>query len=384
MTDSNRIEADSGATAGWITTRFVPGSATGLIGRRTIGLIEANDVTTRDRLWALVDADAAIDDILDELTSRGLKSLPSFGVAEIDGDIVRVVARGRVSVVAERSGAEAREIDPSGVRTWTEEALSDVESVTMRIADGDTDDATDSDPYFVLAGIVPASALIRSYAADATADSADEVGESSSSAQSMPTEEVAATDRAAEIDEEPEAPLMDSLWADSPSEPEGIASNDSAPPSPFDDQATDDADESAGSGPAVAEPSSEPARDVSNWSERHVLGVLAFSNGERIPVDGSVLIGRNPKFSDESDGSPLPRIMKFDGPNQGLSRTHAEIRVDGSDIVLEDLHSTNGTEIRLPGQQPERVPGGAPIVIVPGAQIDFGDELFCTLETADA
>ncbi len=72
--------------------------------------------------------------------------------------------------------------------------------------------------------------------------------------------------------------------------------------------------------------------------------------------------------------------MKFDGPGQGLSRTHAEVRIEGEQLVLEDLQSTNGTEVQLPGQPRRRLRSGEPVVIAPGSLIDFGDELHCTVE----
>jgi pSer/pThr/pTyr-binding forkhead associated (FHA) protein len=112
-----------------------------------------------------------------------------------------------------------------------------------------------------------------------------------------------------------------------------------------------------------------------------VHGILAFSNGERINVDRSVLIGRNPKVAGAIEGG-LPHIMKFEGPGQGLSRTHAEVRIEGGEMLLEDLQSTNGTEVQLPGQPRRRVRSGEPVVVVPGTLIDFGDELHCTVETA--
>ena len=122
--------------------------------------------------------------------------------------------------------------------------------------------------------------------------------------------------------------------------------------------------------------------DVANpLIDTPVYGVLVFSNGERIDVDRSILIGRNPKVAGGADGG-LPRIMKFDGPGQGLSRTHAEVRIEAGEVYVEDLQSTNGTEVQLPGQQRRRLRGGEPVAIVPGTLIDFGDELHCTLESA--
>ncbi|MGA9278835.1 FHA domain-containing protein, partial [Ilumatobacter sp.] len=110
-------------------------------------------------------------------------------------------------------------------------------------------------------------------------------------------------------------------------------------------------------------------------------GILVFSNGVRIAVDRNVLIGRNPKVPGEYTGG-LPHLMKFDGPGQGLSRTHAEVRLEGGEMWLEDLDSTNGTEVQLPGQQRRRMRAGEPVVVVPGTLIDFGEELHCTVEPA--
>ena len=123
----------------------------------------------------------------------------------------------------------------------------------------------------------------------------------------------------------------------------------------------------------------QTAAPVASGGER-VHAVLAFSNGERIDVDRPVLIGRNPKVSGAA-GGVLPHIMKFDGPGQGLSRTHAEVRIEGAQLVLEDLQSTNGTEVELPGQQRRRLRSGEPVVITHGSLIDFGDELHCTVES---
>ncbi len=109
--------------------------------------------------------------------------------------------------------------------------------------------------------------------------------------------------------------------------------------------------------------------------------ILAFGNGERVPVDRNVLIGRNPKITGQVD--ELPRILKYDGPGQGLSRTHAEIRIEGGQLVVEDLQSTNGTEVQLPGSKRERIASGRAVAIVYGSVIVFGDELVCDVEAPE-
>ena len=118
-------------------------------------------------------------------------------------------------------------------------------------------------------------------------------------------------------------------------------------------------------------------------SEPVVVAVLAFDTGERVPVDRAVLIGRNPKITGTVTAD-LPRIMKYDGPGHGLSRTHAEVRLVGADLVVEDLNSTNGTELEFGDGGRETVSPGRPVVIGVGSVVVLGDELRFEVLPADA
>jgi hypothetical protein len=450
-TDANEVEPSSLV---WGTCSFEPGADVGLVSRYTIGLVERDNPSTRDRLWRLVADESPLDDILDELSSTGLKALPDFGVAQVEGDAVRVVARGRSTITAELASGDRREIDPSGVRTWIEEVIADVVELTIALVPRDDDDvsASSGEAFAVLAGSVPARSLTRRFdVADPHADEAI-AGWTAESAPVAVSDAVEAvepevvepvTDDAGEAeawsaDESPAAgvPLRPEDRADVPASArppgppadarpaspqpagppvigglsaESLDFGPSGPPPsgagggavPPEATVVDHADTSA-RGPVTsifddegsADPviptlaSGEPdagsdvdAGDTAAPGATVVHGVLAFSNGERIDVDRSVLIGRNPKFvGSVEDG--LPHIMKYEGPGQGLSRTHAEVRVENGEMLLEDLQSTNGTEIQLPGQQRRRLRAGEPVVVVPGTLIDFGDELHCTVETA--
>ncbi len=513
MTDSTDNDNDNNASSGleWGTTSFVPGSHVGLVARNTIGLIARENPSTRQQLWALVSSDATIDDILEELSATGLKSLPDFALAQVEGDNVRVVARGSASVSAESTSGSAKEIDASDVRTWVEDVVADVVSVTVTLAGGEADaDVGAADGGFaVLAGSVPAASMTRRFdvadafaadadgwvstevatpAAAAVADDTDQAEPQLAEAPDVELElepvetdaagdadpfapaddvvspanvdadpelqpEVEAEDEAVGPDVEPEPhsmfaaeseppaapsspqPTMDPSGAllqpaepqpappqppapivtgaeamgPGPADPAVVeSSSDMAPiaepdrPAPFDvqadlEQSLDDSagfapddsaafapDDSAGFAPdggaGVVPVAPEDSAGLAPEA-LPVVGVLAFSNGERINVDRSILIGRNPKVTGSVDG-PLPYIMKYEGPGQGLSRTHAEVRIEDGKLVLEDLRSTNGTDVQLPGQQRHRLQGGEPIVVVPGTLIDFGEELHCTVETA--
>lgn len=519
----------SGAELAWGTTAFSAGADVGLVARNTVGLIARDNPSTRERLWKLVSDDAPLDDILDELSSTGLKALPDFGIAQVEGTDVRVVARGRTIISAELSSGETHEIDPSDVRTWIEEVVSDVAAITMSlpIHDGDESDA-DGETFAVLAGSVPARSLTRRYDApddhaevaesgagwttgddvessDAVHDSdvvealaAEQVepqdaevsdaageGDAADEIAAVPDDELddaddgdaddgdvddgdvdgndgddaaasggevagdawfeaedadsgaisapepadpqppapptGAFDAVAEpvpadlvpADPQPPAPPAPSgpppsgpgIGGPPPADPSGaipsgvgpeativVGSDDGPARGPvssiFDDAAAPITGATPGADPSATLSESELADFRAGVGQipppasgAPVFGVLVFSNGERIDVDRAVLIGRNPKVAGAVEGG-LPHIMKFDGPGQGLSRTHAEVRIEDGGIVVEDLQSTNGTEVQLPGQQRRRLRGGEPVSIVPGTLIDFGDELHCTLESA--
>ncbi|MEP1122909.1 MAG: FHA domain-containing protein [Ilumatobacter sp.] len=508
---------DAESPLAWGTTAFDPGGDVGLVARHTIGLIERDNPSTRERLWGLVSQDAPLDDILDELSSTGLKALPDFGLAQVEGSAIRVVARGRTIISAELSSGSTHEIDPSGVRTWIEELVDDVSAITISLAASEGDPAAEAGSFAVLAGSVPASSLTRRYdAPDDHAEFAESgagwVAGGTDAAMSepgpAPVEDVeeelspapvvelemlsdidepagaaatdSMTDDAADhgssgaagaggsgAGDEVEAPSGDSWFEDQagaassvvppqpamPDEPIDqrgpVAPVDiTADPVPGDPQPADPQPASpqppppgGPSGPPIGPgaggpppdatvivgpgdgPSRGPASSIfdDDFDEHAagsvtgaspgdhdgmtvgrselddlqaeaghtavpagaatVHGVLVFSNGERVDVDRPILIGRNPKVAGAVEGG-LPHIMKFDGPGQGLSRTHAEVRVEGGEVLVEDLQSTNGTEVQLPGQQRRRLRGGEPVVIVPGTLIDFGDELNCTLESA--
>jgi len=476
----------------WGTSSFEPGSDVGLVSRYTVGLIERDNPSTRARLWELVADEASLDDILDELSSTGLKALPDFGIAQVEGDLVRVVARGRTTITAELASGDQHEIDPSGVHTWIEEVVADVVGLTLALAPLD-DAATplSTESFAVLAGSVPARSLTRRFdAADFHADAAiagrtatpgdpalervEDLGPAIAPVSAPepepaePSEPAGEVESAGEVELDVPEPIVDDAgdsWftdgvaeapaAEVPPRPQILFETETASPPPADAQPSSSLP--SGSPAADARPSSPPPADpqpaspqppgppsgpgtggalpastvvvgandgsvrgpVSSIFDDEVVadpivpsfpsddftsapgtdvaaadlgdiaapaapqihGVLAFSNGERIGVDRNVLIGRNPKVAGAVEGG-LPHIMKFDGPGQGLSRTHAEVRIENGALLLEDLQSTNGTEIQLPGQQRRRLRGGEPVVVVPGTLIDFGDELHCTVETA--
>jgi hypothetical protein len=106
---------------------------------------------------------------------------------------------------------------------------------------------------------------------------------------------------------------------------------------------------------------------------RPPLGVLIFDNGDRVEIDRPVVLGRDPKPVSSPDPE-TPVLHAVASATGQVSRTHAEIRADGWDVVLTDLDAMNGTAVTLPGASPMAIEPGVPTVITPGARVDLGGE----------
>lgn len=519
---------DPAADLVWGTTSFAIGDGIGLVGERMIALIDESDDEIRDRLWALIVADASIAEVLDQLSIGGLAGLPDFGVVRVD-ESGRAVVRGRTRLLLEYADGRVDSLDAEGASTWKECQLDpDAMSVTLQL-----DDAPSSAPFAVLAGSVPATLIRRSLqSADPFGSSASGRwgrGPSGASESAEPADSVdqlapvtVVNDGEAESAPDPILPVDDGLTgepdgrheladraagpdpaASGHSDEEQVADSESSPthvvdpqppappPDPLqtisgdlyeearqdglepqdppqqdegggydfiyghtvhrsveDAAVRDDVEDqdNADAGLISAVPSSMPADDDAGSSDlagdhdgltlsrsqledmqealatsggpgtvtavlcpaqhpnpvhsptcrvcgatvvsttpvsvqRPVLAQLTFATGERATLDKNVLIGRNPKVSGTVEGE-FPYIIKFDQHGQGLSRTHAEISIEGWQMLVTDLHSTNGTEVTLPGQSSRRLHPGEPVAIELGTLIDFGDGIRCSVDPA--
>ncbi|GAB6899989.1 hypothetical protein JCM9957A_30790 [Kineosporia succinea] len=107
---------------------------------------------------------------------------------------------------------------------------------------------------------------------------------------------------------------------------------------------------------------------------RPPLGVLVFDNGDRIELDRPVVLGRDPKAQSNSADPEAPILHAVASSTGQVSRTHAEIRPSGWDVLLTDLGAMNGTALTLPGESPQAIEPGVPTAITPGCRVDLGGE----------
>ena len=116
---------------------------------------------------------------------------------------------------------------------------------------------------------------------------------------------------------------------------------------------------------------------------RPPLGLLVLDIGSTFVLDDNYLLGRNPEVDEAVIRSRL-RPIRLDDDSGTLSRVHAEIRLEGWDVLLIDRGSANGTYIAAGGQAGwNRLAPNTPVVLSPGTHVRTGRRMF-TFESAHA
>jgi pSer/pThr/pTyr-binding forkhead associated (FHA) protein len=88
---------------------------------------------------------------------------------------------------------------------------------------------------------------------------------------------------------------------------------------------------------------------------RPSLGTLRLSTGTEVPLDRGVIFGRAPDAPTGGTDEP-PNLVQIASPENDISRSHAEIILEGWNVYVRDLGSTNGTFVISPGSaQPQAV-----------------------------
>jgi len=98
--------------------------------------------------------------------------------------------------------------------------------------------------------------------------------------------------------------------------------------------------------------------------------VLTFDTGERVGVDGMVLVGRRPEGR---SGETVRHLVALPSSDMSLSKTHAQIQMarDGA-LVVMDRGSTNGSVLVRQGVS-RPLSGGKPATLLEGDVVRFGD-----------
>jgi hypothetical protein len=113
-------------------------------------------------------------------------------------------------------------------------------------------------------------------------------------------------------------------------------------------------------------PPQDPAR-----VPRPQLGVLRLPDGDTVPLDRGVVLGRQPTAPPET--ADWPHLVRVGHASSYVSRTHLRVELDGWLVVATDVGSRGGTTLRVPGRAPERIRAHEPYVWEPGQVLDLAD-----------
>ena len=112
---------------------------------------------------------------------------------------------------------------------------------------------------------------------------------------------------------------------------------------------------------------------------RPPLGILNMSTSDTIRLDHGVIFGRDPGTPDANRRDQPYFVMLTD---KDISRRHLEVILDGWDVLVVDLNSSNGSAITMPGGVPEVIPGGARRQLLPGTIVHLSDTISFVYEVA--
>jgi len=110
-------------------------------------------------------------------------------------------------------------------------------------------------------------------------------------------------------------------------------------------------------------PPQEPQRVL-----RPQLGVLRLPDGELVPLDRPVVLGRQPAPSGPGD---WPHLVPLPQDSTYLSRSHLRIDLDGWHVLARDLASRGGTTVLAPGRDPEMIRAHEPHLVEHGTVLDL-------------
>lgn len=113
---------------------------------------------------------------------------------------------------------------------------------------------------------------------------------------------------------------------------------------------------------------------------RPPLGRLVLSGGGSVVLDRTVLLGRAPT-SDEQAAALRPHLVRLTASE--VSRLHCEVVVDGWQVLVRDLGSTNGTAITRVGQPIEQLRPHEAYPIEVGTVISLTDDVTATYQAVD-
>jgi len=236
-------------------------------------------------VWSLVDGGAAFDEVLDALLASGLSRLPGFVLVSTDEGPTRVLLRGAGVSAQLTTDGEDVTIDGSASATWVERSVEGVTSLSVALAEVETDVEHAETHFGVVTGLVRVSRIDHPPYVEAPEVEDEEVAQAMADAETpaveeaaeeaAPDESMAEADAGGVVVEAPfggaiadEGPVADEAMADEGvTSDEAMAAEEASPldePAPFDEPAPMEepmASEGAGEPELVMPPGGDPLTD---------------------------------------------------------------------------------------------------------------------------
>lgn len=97
---------------------------------------------------------------------------------------------------------------------------------------------------------------------------------------------------------------------------------------------------------------------------------LSFDDGTHHFLVGKALVGRAPTPHEKYEGAHL---IAINDPGRSISKRHIALTVQNGGVLVEDMHSLNGTTVITPEGTTLAVLPGAPVVAPAGSTVYYGD-----------
>jgi hypothetical protein len=417
---------------------YLPGTWFAVVSPQAAVLIDDSVSSSRlQAVWDTCNGNPSLDELIEVVTGGRFVGAPCFGIALADDTGLRVVVRAGVTAMVGESIGAARPVIGANANTWVEETLNEPQSIRLFRDDAQSPVLT----LPVTGGIVFADEITWTPSAEVVAAAATAAG--AMPAGNPPTGPAAPIQVAPSV---PLAPVLrlapavpKSPTAPSPTAPPPVPTRarpatpltPARPPTPV-TRAEDSEwsvwalDEAGGLGsgadgvddvvepvemprrvtvdpghdplPLLPEaqpespfeppsPSVESAPLVESAQAGRLLGdaavgYLHFSTGQMVPVDRRVIVGRAPSV-DRVERADSARAVKIDNQDGDISRNHVEVRLEGGQVLVVDLGSSNGTVVTIPGRVPQQLAPQEPFLLVPGSVVALSDEVYFRYQVAE-
>lgn len=123
----------------------------------------------------------------------------------------------------------------------------------------------------------------------------------------------------------------------------------------------------------LATPQSVVGDGKSQWQ-------IALDDGRVVPLDVTVLLGRNPQRRPQD---PVAQLVPASGDGRTIDRTHVMIGTDSLGVFVIDRDSSTGTAVQLPDGSLEEIRAERKVYMRDGQCVVYGERWF-VVEKVDA